>query len=141
MATRYTSALRIRVSDFSGKELIIGKNSRVTTSRTEGRVYQFVKSHFQQARVSDTAFASILPAKTLTMWNLCLIWYDFRNAMVHFGGFDPADSRQRHLSKAAGAYSEITSGSNAWTISSDPYLDALKETSKIVLSRQLNLLP
>jgi hypothetical protein len=140
MAIRYIPDGLI-VTDFENNRLLLGGKS-VTTSRARGHVYQLIKESFQSAQVAENPFNSSLPNKHRSMWDLCGIWYAFRNAAAHFGEFVPNDKGQKKkilsgYALAESASNEIMVSKGIRTIWTDSYFDALKGTAHRVLSRRI----
>lgn len=137
MAVRYIPD-GINITDIHGT-ILMSKNKAVTTVSGIGRVYQLIKSHFESGQIAENPFTSSLPSNR-SLWELCQIWYAFRNATAHYGGFDPNNPIQRRkpwYSIARSAYNEIVATKPVRTIETDSYYDALKETARIVLRRQI----
>ena len=90
--------------------------------------------------MSENPFSSSLPNPSRSLWELCQIWYAYRSTTAHYGGFDPSNpvqQRQRWYRMAISAYNEIITAKTTRNIQTDSYCEALKETAKIVLRRQI----
>ena len=129
----------IGVTDFQNVP-VVWRNKPAKTNSGIGRVYHLIKMHFQSGQIAENPFSSSLPNPRRSLWELCQIWYAYRNATAHYGGFDPSNpvqQRQRWYHMAISAYNEILTAKTTRNIQTDSYYEALKETAKIVLRRQI----
>jgi hypothetical protein len=117
-------------------------NRAVTTATGKGRVYQFIKGHFQAGEMTENPFQSDLPGQR-SLWDLCQIWCAFSDATARFGSFDPDSPAQKRrvsgYALALSAYNEVIATDKVRNVSTDPYYDALRATAGIVLRRQIQL--
>jgi len=124
------------ITDFSGAP-IKGRRETLTTSGGRGRVYQLLKE-LVHGSIEESSFA-VDPAKNL--WEMVKIWYAFRNAAAHYGGFmadDPEQRQQDWYAAANAAYQHLESLGTARRVGSDPYLVSLHSIARLVLHWQLN---
>jgi hypothetical protein len=129
-----------RVTDFSGNPLVRDNNKGVTTTSGDGKVYELLKRHFIRLNFSDKTYSSGL--KMGTLWELCRIWYAFRNATAHYGGFRPNDPVQqqglRGHQLALQAYTEVVAGSGERTWFSDGYFRTLCRVSERAVRSEIS---
>lgn len=136
--------LRIRlgqtVTDFSGNPVFRDSNKRVTTKAGDGKVYELLKRHFVRLNFTDKTFGSGL--KTATLWELCRVWYAFRNATAHYGGFRANDPAQKQglsgYQLARKAHNDIIAQSGERTWFSDRYFQTLCRVAERVVTSEIS---
>jgi hypothetical protein len=79
------------VTDFSGQPILV-KNQQARTSHPHGRVYELLKRHMQTRNSAEQNFVG--PPST-SLWEEVGVWYTFRNATAHHGGFRVDDPNQQ----------------------------------------------
>ncbi|HVE46759.1 MAG TPA: hypothetical protein VNA57_08445 [Acidimicrobiales bacterium] len=86
----------VDVFDFAGQRLRNRKGNLLSTNNTQARVHEHIRGHFdrrsiaeQSAIVSDTNRQG-----TGSLWKTLGGWLGLRNAVLHYGRFDPASVEQ-----------------------------------------------
>jgi hypothetical protein len=126
------------VTDFSGSPLMDGTKGANTAS-PRGRVYESLKRLMTLGAMSESSFVSA-PAQNL--WDTVGMWYGFRHAAAHHGGFrvgDAVQSRQPWYRLALSAVEHLRSAGIPRRPDSDPYLVSLKLAAQMVVFSQFGV--
>lgn len=125
----------IAVTDFTGAALFEGPDT-ATTSRARGRIYELIKTRFQTAQLSENFLG---PDPLGNLWAMTGVWFGYRNAAGHYGGFRPGDPLQtgrwwHGVLQAAQQHCEAVDriGLNS------PYLLCLRRATEFMLRWELN---
>jgi hypothetical protein len=123
------------VTDFGGAALFEG-NDAATTDRARGRIYELIKTRFQGAQLTED-FLALDPLDNL--WVMTAVWFGYRNAAGHYGGFrpdDPAQTSRWWYGIVLAAHQHCESVNQVGLIS--PYLMCLRRATELMLRWELN---
>jgi len=93
-----------------------------------------IKRHLAQS-----SFCGPQPAEDL--WQTTAVWYAFRNATAHYGGFRPGSPLQvgqRWYQTALDARTLVDAMGSAYEGRRNPYLGAIQRAAEFVLHGELN---
>ena len=126
---------KVNITTFDGQPIVgADKNPINTASHGAAGVYQLIKSHFEAKGRNAIPFLG--SSKTLDLWTLCQVWYGYRSATAHYGGFvtgDPHQSKQGWYRVTSQAYAEATANGGVRNLFSDRYFVALAETARLIV--------
>lgn len=120
------------VTDFDGEQILKADGKPFDTGGARGRVYELVKrgmlDHGQSERTHQEA-----RDLSLGLWEAVHVWYAFRNATAHHGGFNPNDPRQKRQSWYRVAVEAQRKGAQPSGYRDDPYFSYLKAVTTNVV--------
>jgi hypothetical protein len=123
------------ITTFDGQPITGPKGKCINTAGDSvARVYALIKTHFQPRGLKEDFFLSGLQIRDL--WSVCRVWWGYRSATAHYGGFVPADShqsRQGWYPLTSRAYTETTTSSVSRGLFTDRYFMALAMTARSVV--------
>ena len=124
------------VTDFSGATILTADGKPFTTDGARGRVHELVRRGMQ---VHDYKEDYHQQARDLSLglWEAIHVWYAFRNATTHHGGFNPEDSKQKLQPWYEVAMEAQRSGAQPRGYRQDPYFDYLKTVTRDVIHWEL----
>jgi hypothetical protein len=124
------------VTDFEGRAILRGDGKPFNTrSGARARVYELVKSNMQ-VRGHTEEFFSAARELPEDLWDVVYVWYAFRNATVHYGGFNP-EFAQKLQSWYEVAKDAQQAGSQPGDGGPDPYFGYLERVSAEVVRWEL----
>jgi hypothetical protein len=126
------------VTNFDGTTLMLGNNS-ATTSSARPRVFQLLKDWLTTRQVTEQSFTMARPSDDL--WSSTRIWYGYRNAAAHYGGFvasSPVQQQQSWYQTVLDADNRARSVAAHFDVQSHPFLRDLKEAASSVLHWELD---
>jgi hypothetical protein len=127
------------VTDLKGAALASGSKP-ATTEAPLGRVFELLKRVLQREKMSEQVFATAHPKNDL--WAEAAVWYGFRNATAHHGGFrieDPEQQRQWWYKLVYDVYQRATERESPPASPTNRYLGDLREAAERVLHSELDL--
>lgn len=120
------------VTDFGGEQILKADGRPFDTGGAQGRVYELVKRGMLDHNQSEETHQEARDL-SLSLWDAIHIWYGFRNATAHHGGFDPNDARQQRQSWYGVAVEAQQNGAHPSGYRNDPYFDYLKAVTTDVV--------
>lgn len=126
----------IPVTDFEGKQILTKDGAPFDTGGARGRVYELVKQGMQSHGHGEE-FHQEARNLSLSLWEAVHVWYGFRNATAHHGGFNPNDPRQKKQSWYGVAVDAQQKGAQPSGYGHDPYFSYLKEVTSDVVEWEL----
>lgn len=124
----------VEVTDFNGNPLL-DAGQPATSARPRGRVYHQIRSQLQRANFVESSFVR---APFDDLWHMTGVWYGFRNAAAHYGGFrpdDPLQASQPWFEIVNQAYLHLAGSDQS--SQDDPFLLALRSLSELMLRFEL----
>jgi len=84
--------------DFAGQPLRDQKGRPFTTDKTQARVHEHLRRHFKQHNLGEESWilSDANSPGTGSLWKTLGGWLGLRNAVAHYGCFDPSSSEQRN---------------------------------------------
>lgn len=113
------------VTDFAGEQILKADGKPFDTGSARGRVYELVKRGILDHDQSEETHYEGREL-CLDLWDAVHVWYGFRNATAHHGGFNPDDPRQQQQSWYKAAVEAQRKGAHPSGYRSDPYFGYLK---------------
>lgn len=120
------------VTDFGGEQILKADGKPFDTGGARGRVYELVKRGMLDHDQSEETHQEARDL-SLSLWDAIHIWYGFRNATAHHGGFDPHDARQQRQSWYRVAVEAQQKGAHPSGYQNDPYFGYLKAVTTDVV--------
>lgn len=113
------------VTDFNAKQVLKGDGKAFDTGGARGRVYELVKRGMQEHGQSEETHQEARDL-SLSLWGAVHVWYAFRNATAHHGGFNIDDANQQRQSWYSVAVEAQGRGAQPSGYKKDPYFSYLK---------------
>lgn len=120
------------VTNFDGKQILKGDGKPFDTGGARGRVYELVKRGMQEHGQSEETHQEAHDL-SLSLWNAVHVWYGFRNATAHHGGFNPDDPNQQRQPWYKVAVDAQGRGAQPKGYRNDPYFGYLKAVTTEVV--------
>lgn len=120
------------VTDFEGEQILKADGEPFDTGGARGRVYELVKRGMLEHVQSEETHQEARDL-SLGLWEAVHVWYTFRNATAHHGGFNPDDPRQRRQSWYRVAVEAQRKGAQPSGYGDDPYFGYLKAVTSDVV--------
>ena len=128
---------KIPVTDFEGAVILTADGKKpFTTSVARGRVYEMVKRDIQSHGAGEDLYQE---ARNLSvkLWDAVYVWYGFRNATAHHGGFNPNDPNQQRQPWYQAAVEAQRNGAQPRGYKADPYFGYLKTAATEVVRQEM----
>lgn len=129
-------ARRSLVTDFSGAVISTAGGKPFKTDGARGRVYELVRRGMQ-ARDLKEDYHQQARDLSLRLWDAVHIWYGFRNATAHHGGFNEDDPNQQSQSWYTAAMEAVGNGAQPRGYGPDQYFEYLRAVARAVVEREL----
>lgn len=129
-------ALGDLVTDFNGDRILTKDGSPFKTEWARGRVYELVKRSMKEEG-HDEDFYQEARDLCLGLWDAVHVWYAFRNATAHYGGFNPNDPNQQKQPWYEAAVEAQRNGAQRTGGRADPYFGYLKQAATDVVGWEL----
>lgn len=113
------------VTDFNGQQILKADGKPFDTDGARGRVYVLLKRGMQAHGYTEQTF-SVAQELSVSLWHALYVWYAFRNATAHHGGFNPDDPNQQKQSWYRAAVEAQNAGAQPSGVQPDPYFSYLK---------------
>lgn len=124
------------MTDFGGAIILTSDGKPFNTGGARGRVYELVKRGMQARGAGEDLYQQARDL-SLSLWDAVYVWYGFRNATAHHGGFNEDDPNQQRQSWYGAAMEALGNGAMPRGYGHDPYFDYLKTVSRDVVEREL----
>lgn len=129
---------RTFIATMSGQPIVSANGNPIQLEGAKARVHALIKKHFQAIGLAENFLLSGLSLQDL--WSVCGVWYGYRNATAHYGGFNPTSAEQaaqRWFALTNQAHQEVVTGIGHRALSSDSYLRALSETARLIVMKEV----
>lgn len=127
----------IPVTDFEGVVILTADGKKpFTTSGARGRVYEIVKRGMQSRGADENLYQQARDL-SLSLWDAVYVWYGFRNATAHHGGFNPDDPNQQRQPWYQAVLRAQQNGAQPRGYRADPYFGYLKAAATDVVRQEM----
>ncbi len=124
------------VTGFDGKQILKEDGKPFDTDGVRGRVYELVKRGMQVRDRTEEFFAAAQEL-SVSLWDAVYVWYAFRNATAHHGGYNPDDPNQQRQKWYRAAVEAQLAGAQPRGGAPDPYFSYLKDVTTDVVRWEL----
>jgi hypothetical protein len=124
------------VTDFDGQQILKADGKPFDTGGARGRVYELVKRGMQVRDRTEEFFAAAREL-SMSLWDVVYVWYAFRNATAHHGGYNPDDPNQQRQPWYRAAVEAHQAGAQLGDSGSDPYFRYLEQVTTDMISWEL----
>ena len=126
------------VTDFDGALILKANDKPFKTDGARGRVYELVKRSMQAQNHKEN-FHQEARDLAIGLWDAVYVWYGFRNATAHHGGFNPEDPNQQQQSWYKTAVEAQRNGAQPSGYEYDPYFGYLKSVTTNLIRGETEL--